>query len=301
MTIEAQPGIGFGKISKPALPGNQRGGKLMWGILLSCTGHGPRLASGHVRRASGRCARRTDDTPVGESARRPVVRTAEAGIVAAAADDSVMIVSRSSIAIPLLIALAGCEAATPASRVTRSDSAGVEIVVNEDIADPAARWATLVSPAGLELGSEEEGPELFGRIGTVLLHPDGRLWLSDLLAQEVRVFDVATGEHLFTLGGPGDGPEEFRAVRPLGNDEAGDSYVFDEEHRRLTIYSPVCGWPTAMCSRTRFASGSSIRTDRRHGSWPKRRAVPSTTTRSARSSCRSRRAGGWPSAMTARS
>jgi hypothetical protein len=71
-----------------------------------------------------------------------------------------------------------------------------------------------------------------------MLHPDGRLWLSDRLAQEVRVFDIASGEHVFTLGGHGDGPEEFRAVRPLGWDEAGDSYVFDEEHRRLTIYTP---------------------------------------------------------------
>jgi hypothetical protein len=119
----------------------------------------------------------------------------------------------------------------------RTDSAGVEIVINEDVAGPDARWAKLVSPALLELGSEEDGPELFGRIGMVRLHPDGRLWLSDMLAQEVRVFDVASGEHLFTLGGYGDGPEEFRAVRPLGYDEAGDSYVFDEEHRRLTVYS----------------------------------------------------------------
>lgn len=99
------------------------------------------------------------------------------------------------------------------------------------------RRAELVQPARRAFGSEEEGPELFGRVGTVRSHPNGSLWIADSQAQEMRVFDPGSGAHLFTIGGRGDGPGEFRRSGFLGFDGEGNAYVYDDEHRRLSVFS----------------------------------------------------------------
>lgn len=136
----------------------------------------------------------------------------------------------------IVLLCAGCGAADrgEAPGPSRTDSAGVEIVRNAD--DPLRR-AELVQPARRVFGSEEEGPELFGSVGTTRLHANGSLWIAELQAQEIRVFDPGSGAHLFTIGGKGDGPGEFRRSGFLGFDGEGNAYVFDYEHRRLSVFS----------------------------------------------------------------
>lgn len=141
---------------------------------------------------------------------------------------------RSHVAVVLLSAGCGVSDRSKAIGPGRSDSAGVEIVRNTD--EPLAR-GELVQPASRVFGSEEEGPELFGRVGTARLHRNGSLWITDSQAREIRVFDPGSGAHLFTIGGRGDGPGEFRRSAFLGFDGEGSAYAYDFEHRRLSVFS----------------------------------------------------------------
>lgn len=61
----------------------------------------------------------------------------------------------------------------------------------------------------LRIGTMDgDGPDTFGRIGDLAVHPDGRIVVLDRQAQEVRVFDP-DGRHLETFGRQGGGPGEF--------------------------------------------------------------------------------------------
>ena len=64
------------------------------------------------------------------------------------------------------------------------DSAGVEIVIGPDISE-VQEPGTVVFPPVLALGSELDGPELFGSVRSVHLSDDGRLWVTDGQAQEL--------------------------------------------------------------------------------------------------------------------
>ncbi len=141
---------------------------------------------------------------------------------------------RSHVAVILLSAACGVSDRSEAIGPGRVDSAGVEIVRNMDELWPRGE---LVQPARRVFGSEEEGPELFGRGVTARLHRNGSLWIADSQAQEIRVFDPGSGAHLFTIGGRGDGPGEFRRSAFLGFDGDGSAYVYDSEHRRLSVFS----------------------------------------------------------------
>ena len=109
----------------------------------------------------------------------------------------------------------------------------MEIVRNPD---ESRLRGELVQPARRVFGSEEEGPELFAGV-SARLHPNGSLWISEGVTQEIRVFDPGSGAHLFTIGGRGDGPGEFRQSSLLGFDAEGSAYVYDYRHRRLSVFS----------------------------------------------------------------
>lgn len=137
--------------------------------------------------------------------------------------------------LPVTLLSAGCDASDRIGKTGpgRSDSAGVEIVRNPD--EPQLR-GELVLPARRVFGSEEEGPELFAGV-SARLHPNGSLWISEGVTREIRVFDPGSGAHLFTIGGRGDGPGEFRQSSLLGFDAEGTAYVYDYRHRRLSVFS----------------------------------------------------------------
>ena len=140
----------------------------------------------------------------------------------------------SHVAVVLLSAGCGVSDRSEVTGPGRADSAGVEIVRNTD--EPLLR-GELVQPARRVFGSEEEGPELFGSVASARLHPNGSLWIAEWQTQEIRVFDSGSGAHLFTIGGKGDGPGEFRRNEFLGFDAEGNAYAYDYEHRRLSVFS----------------------------------------------------------------
>lgn len=120
-----------------------------------------------------------------------------------------------------------------APTASRTDSAGVEIVVNAIAPENAQPFARLDSVPEFAVGSLN-GPEAeqFGSIGGVLPLSSGEVAVLDGQASEIRVFDRA-GTFLRTIGQKGDGPGEFQQPNALAL--FGDTVaVYDVRHRRIT-------------------------------------------------------------------
>ena len=98
----------------------------------------------------------------------------------------------------------------PATAVVR-DSAGIEIVEVSGAAWPGAPWNLSTTPT-LDLG-QMDGPEAtqFFRVASLDRFSDGRIVVANAGTLEIRVFD-ATGGHLWSVGGAGEGPGEFQSM-----------------------------------------------------------------------------------------
>ena len=109
--------------------------------------------------------------------------------------------------VPLLAACAGGGEA-PAWAGTVTDSAGIPVVQNTEVGmwDEGEAWTVVEE---LSIGAlEAEEAYQFGQISGVDVDPQGNLYIADMQAQEIRVFD-ATGTYLRTIGAPGAGPGEL--------------------------------------------------------------------------------------------
>jgi len=89
---------------------------------------------------------------------------------------------------------------------------------------PGARWRV---EEELRIGQADgTGPEVFGRVGSVLVDGLDRMWVVDGQANEVRVFD-AEGRFVRTVGRRGSGPGEFRRIGPAFHGPQGEIWVED--------------------------------------------------------------------------
>ena len=77
-----------------------------------------------------------------------------------------------------------------------------------------ARDNLLGAPARLWIGSNQDGPGLFGRVRGVSIDDADNIIVLDDQASEIRVF-ASDGGHLQTLGGFGDGPGELRGATSI--------------------------------------------------------------------------------------
>lgn len=119
-----------------------------------------------------------------------------------------------------------------------TDSAGIRIVVSHTSAwgaDPAHLDTT---PA-LQIGAEEPGPYQFSFVAAGVLLPDGKIAVSELATNEVRLFSP-DGVHLTTLGRRGRGPGEFQLLSGLFA-PLGDSLVTYDQVLRQTTLLPMSG------------------------------------------------------------
>ena len=144
-----------------------------------------------------------------------------------------------SSSLPLLQA---CGGGADAWEGTVTDSAGVSVVHNT---------ATPIWGSGDEWTASEEV-----RIGTIAGEPEyqfgqivplasidvddgGNIYVMDLQAQNVRVFD-ASGQYVRTLGGPGSGPGEFSAQAGfVFTGPQGQVIVPDLGNQRVSLFSPT--------------------------------------------------------------
>lgn len=122
-----------------------------------------------------------------------------------------------------------------------TDSAGVQIVENR--ADPEALpvFAEFDPEPLAEIGVEAGNPEQeFGRIADALLLPGERVLVADGQASRLSLFSFQ-GELLWTYGGEGEGPGEFRLLQEIGNARGDSVGVWDRRLARVTVTSTSSG------------------------------------------------------------
>jgi hypothetical protein len=121
---------------------------------------------------------------------------------------------------------------------TVTDSSGVTIVsnTNRGIWTAATQWTV---EEDLRVGALEGDPNYqFGQIGFVAVGSDGRMFVLDAQAQQVRVFS-AQGDYELSFGGPGAGPGELGPGALFVLRSAGDTILVpDLANRRINRYAP---------------------------------------------------------------
>jgi len=132
--------------------------------------------------------------------------------------------------------LTACDDAAPVATATEPvvrDSAGITIVENS-----APRWGDgetwrLSEEPVLEIGMMD-GPEeyQFQNVMGAARFPDGRVAVADMWSGEVRFYDAA-GRHQRSVGGRGEGPEEFRQI--LGLHRIADDEIAVMDQRRTAV------------------------------------------------------------------
>ncbi|MGH7480856.1 MAG: hypothetical protein ACRELV_01770 [Longimicrobiales bacterium] len=139
--------------------------------------------------------------------------------------------------------LAGCSGADAgdaarAAEVVRSDSAGVEVVVNLAAAAAVPVFATLDSVPTLRLGSLGGRPEeQFGSVTDVVPLAAGGVAVLDGHAAEIRLFD-SNGAYDLSLGSQGQGPGELQRPTELALLPGDTLAVYDAGSMRVTRFGP---------------------------------------------------------------
>jgi hypothetical protein len=77
------------------------------------------------------------------------------------------------------------------------------------------------------------GPDAFGAARSIAVDDEGRIYVLDAQAQDIRIFGP-DGAHLRTVGRKGGGPGEFQRANGLALGPDGVVYVYDNANQRLT-------------------------------------------------------------------
>jgi hypothetical protein len=119
----------------------------------------------------------------------------------------------------------------------RTDSLGIVHAGNRGDGSWSDEEAWQIGDASFRVGAMDGAEEVtFGRISDIAVGPDGRVYVLDFQAKDVRVFDAA-GAFLFRFGRPGEGPGEFSWPDGLEFTPEGDVAVRDARLFRITLFS----------------------------------------------------------------
>jgi hypothetical protein len=131
---------------------------------------------------------------------------------------------------------AGFDGSGGALETVRTDSAGVEIVLNLITATAVPVFATADSVPSLRLGSLDGPPEeQFGEVNDAIPLANGGVAVLDGQAGQVRLFG-SDGTYQMTLGAKGEGPGEFQSPISLALLPGDTLAVFDAGPRRITRF-----------------------------------------------------------------
>lgn len=178
------------------------------------------------------------------------------------------------LALMSVVSAAGCSPTEEAGLATVVDSAGIRIVQHDPNLPPLATW-TLIDPPEAIIGGRADSEEShqFTQIRGAVRMSDGRIVVGDWGSREARYFD-ASGNHLSTVGGRGEGPGEMRNLYRVdridgdtlvvGGWPIGSRYWFDEkgDFIRNQALGP---WFPGMLGRT-LLDGSLVLDTYEHGS-----------------------------------
>ncbi len=88
----------------------------------------------------------------------------------------------------------------------------------------------------VRIGSlDAEGPENFGRIVSLAVDGEQRIWVLEGQAAELRVFDK-NGAYVRTVGRSGGGPGEFRQPMRVDYGPDGNLWIMDPQNTRLSVF-----------------------------------------------------------------
>jgi len=139
----------------------------------------------------------------------------------------------------VLVFFTGCESEGDAGGWSGSVEAlpnGAVRVVNpaEGLWGPEAEWSLTNE---LVLG-QIEGPEeeVFSNLIALEVDDEGRIYVLDRDLNQLRIFSP-DGEHLRSVGGPGEGPGEFRAANGLEWLPGDSLLVIDQRGNRYSVFS----------------------------------------------------------------
>lgn len=160
--------------------------------------------------------------------------------------------SSTPLVIPLLLAACGGDGSAgepdAGARVDTLESGRVRVVNLAPAWESGREWRAVED---LRLGVVDgDGPDQFGQIAALETDPDGRLYVLDYMAQEIRVFD-ADGAWSHTIGRRGEGPGEFMRAAGLNWGPDGTLWVWDPG-TRFSAFRPD---GTFVDSRPRFVRG----------------------------------------------
>ena len=145
--------------------------------------------------------------------------------------------ARSRLALVTVLALGSATACAEREPgpVIEVDSAGVRIVENRAPAWPSGTKLRVNPEPVFRLGDSGDDPSSsFFRILDVALLAGGEVIVVDGGSAEVRRYDSAGG-HLWSTGGRGEGPGEFRSPRYLGRRDDGAFLIWDRALSRVSI------------------------------------------------------------------
>jgi hypothetical protein len=144
--------------------------------------------------------------------------------------------SRATSTTLLLLAVAACTEGNPpqAIRVDTLES-GAVLVSNPAVGAWGQRPAWRLTDE-VKIGARNgDGPDVFGQVVDIELDALGRLYVLDLHAQEVRLFD-GDGSFVRRFGGPGGGPGEFKLANGLEFDPDGRLWVLNQNNQRYSLF-----------------------------------------------------------------
>lgn len=125
------------------------------------------------------------------------------------------------------------------------------------VSNAAGEWRLSDDPL-IAIGLAESDPEYqFHQIAGVVRFADARIAVADAGSQQIRIFD-GEGRHVRTLGGPGDGPGEFRTLASMDHHHGDSLLVFDSGRSRVSVFHPDEGftrsWTLESLGRGLFPS-----------------------------------------------
>ncbi|MFW6079864.1 MAG: hypothetical protein ACODAE_09595 [Gemmatimonadota bacterium] len=142
-----------------------------------------------------------------------------------------------AIVVSAVLTVLGCSADSDRDGAVVRDSEGIRIVENAAARHPPLEDEAVGATLLAEIGRGEDPAHRFAAIAGAARLSDGTIAVLDAGAAELRLFDQ-DGHHLATVGGQGDGPEEFGYAAALAAGPADTLFVWDVGRRAVRVIGP---------------------------------------------------------------